>query len=131
LLKENKKLEKFDLKEINLSEDKLTLNKNIENVINESVFKKVTNVNRLHESVNFLIESLTRKEEQKLVKTDKKFNVNNIFLLAKKKLEEKFTNMDDSELEVFLISLWVMKIKKEPYLKIIKKVQKFLVKRKR
>jgi hypothetical protein len=100
LLKENKKLEKFDLKEINLSEDKLTLNKNIENVINESVFKKVTNVNRLHESVNFLIESLTKKEEQKLVKTDKKFNVNNIFLLAKKKLQEKFSNMEDSELEV-------------------------------
>jgi hypothetical protein len=100
LLKENKKLEKFDLKEINLSEDKLTLNKNIENVINESVFKKVTNVNRLHESVNFLIESLTKKEEEKLVKTDKKFNVNNIFLLAKKKLQEKFSNMEDSELEV-------------------------------
>jgi hypothetical protein len=100
LLKENKKLEKFDLKEINLSEDKVILNKNIENVINESVFKKVTNVNKLHESVNFLIESLTKKQEQKLVKTDKKFNVNNIFLLAKKKLQEKFSNMDDSELEV-------------------------------
>ena len=45
LLKENKKIQKFDLKEITLSEDKIQLNENIENVINESVFKKITNVN--------------------------------------------------------------------------------------
>lgn len=100
LLKENKKLEKFDLKEIELSEDKLTLNQNIENVINESVYKKITNVNKLHESVNFLIESLTKKEETKLEKTDKGFKVSHIFHLAKKKLEEKFSNLQPDEVEV-------------------------------
>jgi hypothetical protein len=100
LLKENKKLEKFDLKEINLTEDKVRLNENIENVINESVFKKVTNVNKLHESVNFLIESLTKKEEALLQKTDKYFTVNNIFLLAKKKLQERFSSMQDDDVEV-------------------------------
>lgn len=100
LLKENKKLEKFDLKEIELSEDKLTLNQNIENVINESVYKKITNVNKLHESVNFLIESLTKKEEAKLEKTDKGFKVSHIFHLAKKKLEEKFSNLQPDEVEV-------------------------------
>jgi hypothetical protein len=88
LLKENKKLEKFNLKEIELSEDKIILNQNIENVINESVFKKITNVNKLHESVNFLIESLTKKDETKLEKSDKNFKVTHIFHLAKKKLEE-------------------------------------------
>jgi hypothetical protein len=100
LLKENKKLEKFDLKEIELSEDKITLNKNIENVINESVLKKITNVNKLHESVNFLIESLTKKDEAKLEKTDKGFKVSHIFHLAKKKLEEKFSNLQPDEMEI-------------------------------
>ena len=131
LLKENKKLEKFDLKEIILSEDKLTLNKNIENVINESVFKKVTNVNKLHESVNFLIESLTRKEEEKLVKTDKKFNVNNIFLLAKKKLEEKFSNLQPDEMEI--ISTFIKgdeKNKKTVFENYKKNTKNFLLKEK-
>jgi hypothetical protein len=100
LLKENKKIQKFDLKEITLSEDKIQLNENIENVINESVFKKITNVNKLHESVNFLIESLTKKEETQLKKTDKNFKVSHIFAMAKKKLEEKFSNMQEDELEV-------------------------------
>jgi len=100
LLKENKKLEKFDLKEIELSEDKIQLNQNIENVINESVFKKITNVNKLHESVNFLIESLTKKDETKLEKTDKGFKVSHIFHLAKKKLEEKFSNLQPDEMEI-------------------------------
>jgi hypothetical protein len=100
LLKENKKLEKFDLKEIELSEDKIVLNQNIENVINESVFKKITNVNKLHESVNFLIESLTKKDETKLEKSDKNFKVTHIFHLAKKKLEEKFSNLQQDEMEI-------------------------------
>jgi hypothetical protein len=100
LLKENKKLEKFNLKEIDLSDDKITLNQNIENVINESVFKKITNVNKLHESVNFLIESLTKKEDAKLEKTDSSFKVTHIFHLAKKKLEEKFSNLQSDEMEV-------------------------------
>jgi len=100
LLNENKKLEKFDLKEIELSEDKIILNNNIENVINESVFKKITNVNKLHESVNFLIESLTKKDESKLEKTDKGFKVTHIFNLAKKKLEERFSNLQPDEVEV-------------------------------
>jgi hypothetical protein len=100
LLNENKKLEKFDLKEIELSEDKITLNKNIENVINESVFKKITNVNKLHESVNFLIESLTKKEDVQLKKTDSGFKVTHIFHLAKKKLEEKFSNLQSDEMEI-------------------------------
>jgi len=100
LLKENKKLEKFNLKGIELSEDKITLNQNIENVINESVFKKITNVNKLHESVNFLIESLTKKDEVKLEKSDKNFKVTHIFHLAKKKLEEKFSNLQPDEMEI-------------------------------
>jgi hypothetical protein len=100
LLKENKKLEKFDLKGIELSEDKIILNKNIENVINESVFKKITNVNKLHESVNFLIESLTKKDETKLEKTENGFKVSHIFHLAKKKLEEKFSNLQPDEMEI-------------------------------
>jgi hypothetical protein len=100
LLNENKKLEKFDLKEIELSEDKIILNNNIENVINESVFKKITNVNKLHESVNFLIESLTKKDESKLEKTDKGFKVTHIFNLAKKKLEERFSNLQPDEMEI-------------------------------
>lgn len=100
LLKENKKLEKFDLKEIELSEDKTKLNENIENVISESVFKKITNVNKLHESVNFLIESLTKKEENKLEKTDNGFKVTHIFHLAKKKLEERFSNLQPDEMEI-------------------------------
>lgn len=100
LLKENKKLEKFDLKEIQLSEDKIKLNENIENVINESVFKKITNVNKLHESVNFLIESLTKKEETQLKKSDKNFKISHVFNLAKKKLEEKFSNLEQDEMEV-------------------------------
>ena len=100
LLKENKKLEKFDLEEIDLSEDKIKLNQNIENVISESVYKKITNVNKLHESVNFLIESLTKKDETKLEKTDKGFKVSHIFHLAKKKLEEKFSNLQPDEMEI-------------------------------
>jgi len=100
LLKENKKIQKFDLKEITLSEDKIKLNENIENVINESVFKKITNVNKLHESVNFLIESLTKKEEAQLKKTDKNFKVSHIFSMAKKKLEEKFSNLEKDEMEI-------------------------------
>jgi hypothetical protein len=100
LLKENKKLEKFDLKEIELSEDKITLNNNIENVINESVFKKITNVNKLHESVNFLIESLTKKEDVQLKKTENGFKVSDIFHLAKKKLEERFSNLQSDEMEI-------------------------------
>jgi hypothetical protein len=100
LLKENKKIEKFDLKDVILSEDKIQLNQNIENVINESVFKKITNVNKLHESVNFLIESLTKKEEAQLKKTDKNFKVTHIFNMAKKKLEERFSNMQQDEMEV-------------------------------
>jgi hypothetical protein len=100
LLKENKKLEKFNLKGIELSDDKITLNQNIENVINESVYKKITNVNKLHESVNFLIESLTKKEDAKLEKTDSSFKVTHIFHLAKKKLEEKFSNLQSDEMEV-------------------------------
>ena len=100
LLKENKKIQRFDLKEITLSEDKIQLNENIENVINESVFKKITNVNKLHESVNFLIESLTKKEEAQLKKTDKNFKVTHIFNMAKKKLEERFSNMQQDEMEV-------------------------------
>jgi hypothetical protein len=90
LLKENKKIQKFDLKEIELSEDKLKLNKNIENVINESVFKKITNVNKLHESVNFLIESLTMKQDNQVKKTDNTFKVSHIFNLAKKIRREIF-----------------------------------------
>ena len=100
LLKENKKLQKFDLKEIELSEDKINLNKNIENVINESVFKKITNVNKLHESVNFLIESLTKKDETQLKKSDNNFKISHVFNLAKKKLEEKFSNLEQDEMEV-------------------------------
>ena len=100
LLKENKKLEKFDLEGIELSEDKLKLNQNIENVISESVFKKITNVNKLHESVNFLIESLTKKDETKLEKTENGFKVSHIFHLAKKKLEEKFSNLQPDEMEI-------------------------------
>jgi hypothetical protein len=100
LLKENKKIQKFDLKEIKLSEDKIKLNENIENVINESVFKKITNVNKLHESVNFLIESLTKKEEEQLKKSDNTFKVSHIFHLAKKKLEEKFSNLQPDEMEI-------------------------------
>jgi hypothetical protein len=100
LLNENKKLEKFDLKEIELSEDKITLNKNIENVINESVFKKITNVNKLHESVNFLIESLTKKDETRLEKTDNNFKISHVFQFAKKKLEEKFSNLQQDEMEI-------------------------------
>lgn len=100
LLKENKKLEKFDLEEIELSEDKLKLNQNIENVISESVYKKITNVNKLHESVNFLIESLTKKDETKLEKTENGFKVSHIFHLAKKKLEEKFSNLQPDEMEI-------------------------------
>jgi hypothetical protein len=100
LLKENKKLERFDLKGIELSEDKIILNQNIENVINESVFKKITNVNKLHESVNFLIESLTKKDETKLEKTENGFKVSHIFHLAKKKLEEKFSNLQADEMEI-------------------------------
>jgi len=100
LLKENKKLQKFDLKEIELAEDKLKLNENIENVINESVFKKITNVNKLHESVNFLIESLTKKDETQLKKTDNNFKISHVFNLAKKKLEEKFSNLEQDEMEV-------------------------------
>jgi hypothetical protein len=100
LLKENKKLEKFDLEEIELSEDKLRLNQNIENVISESVYKKITNVNKLHESVNFLIESLTKKDETKLEKTENGFKVSHIFHLAKKKLEEKFSNLQPDEMEI-------------------------------
>ena len=100
LLKENKKLEKFNLKGIELSDDKITLNQNIENVINESVYKKITNVNKLHESVNFLIESLTKKEDVKLEKADNGFKVNHIFHLAKKKLEERFSNLQPDEMEV-------------------------------
>jgi hypothetical protein len=100
LLKENKKLQKFDLKEIELSEDKIKLNQNIENVINESVFKKITNVNKLHESVNFLIESLTKKDETKLEKTDNNFKITHIFHLAKKKLEEKFSSLQTDEMEI-------------------------------
>ena len=100
LLKENKKLQKFDLKEIELTEDKIKLNENIENVINESVFKKITNVNKLHESVNFLIESLTKKDETQLKKSDKNFKISHVFNLAKKKLEEKFSNLEQDEMEV-------------------------------
>jgi hypothetical protein len=100
LLKENKKLKKFDLKEIELSEDKINLNKNIENVINESVFKKITNVNKLHESVNFLIESLTKKDETQLKKSDNNFKISHVFNLAKKKLEEKFSNLEQDEMEI-------------------------------
>jgi len=100
LLKENKKLEKFDLEGVELSEDKLKLNQNIENVISESVFKKITNVNKLHESVNFLIESLTKKDETKLEKTENGFKVSHIFHLAKKKLEEKFSNLQPDEMEI-------------------------------
>jgi hypothetical protein len=100
LLKENKKLQKFDLKEIQLSENKINLNKNIENVINESVFKKITNVNKLHESVNFLIESLTKKDETQLKKSDNNFKISHVFNLAKKKLEEKFSNLQQDEMEV-------------------------------
>jgi hypothetical protein len=100
LLKENKKLEKFDLKEIELSEDKIKLNQNIENVINESVLKKITNVNKLHESVNFLIESLTKKEDTQIKKSDNTFKVSHIFHLAKKKLEEKFSNLQPDEMEI-------------------------------
>lgn len=100
LLKENKKLEKFDLDGIELSEDKIKLNQNIENVISESVYKKITNVNKLHESVNFLIESLTKKDETKLEKSDKSFKVTHIFNLAKKKLEEKFSNLQPDEMEI-------------------------------
>ncbi len=100
LLKENKKLKKFDLKEIELSEDKINLNKNIENVINESVLKKITNVNKLHESVNFLIESLTKKDETQLKKSDNNFKISHVFNLAKKKLEEKFSNLEQDEMEI-------------------------------
>jgi hypothetical protein len=100
LLKENKRIQKFDLEDIALSDDKIRLNENIENVINESVFKKITNVNKLHESVNFLIESLTKKEETQLKKSEKNFKVSHIFNMAKKKLEEKFSNMQEDELEI-------------------------------
>lgn len=100
LLKENKKIEKFNLKDIILSEEKILLNKNIENVISESVYKKITNVNKLHESVNFLIESLTKKEEVSLKKSDSTFKVSDIFHLAKKKLEEKFSNLEKDEMEI-------------------------------
>jgi hypothetical protein len=100
LLKENKKLEKFDLKEIKLSDDKIKLNENIENVINESVIKKIANVNKLHESVNFLIESLSKKDDIEFKKTNKNFKINHVFNLAKKKLEEKFSTFEKDEMEI-------------------------------
>jgi hypothetical protein len=47
-----------------------------------------------------LIESLTKKDETKLEKTENGFKVSHIFHLAKKKLEEKFSNLQPDEMEI-------------------------------
>jgi hypothetical protein len=100
IISENKKLQQFDLKDIKLNQNKININKNIQNLINESVFKKIPNINILHESTNYLVSSLnTQKESKNNVHSKNEYKLDDFIKIVKKKLDESFEEYNDDEVE--------------------------------
>jgi hypothetical protein len=102
LTEELNKLKKFNLDNISISDDELKINKSINTLIEESVIKDITNVNYLHESVNILIESLTKEVKNINDNIDETnvYNIDDIFNVAKIKLQEKFSKFGETELKI-------------------------------
>lgn len=99
IINENKKLQKFDLKDIKLNQNKINLNKNIHNIINESVLKKIPNINILHESTNYLVTSLTTKKILKESIERNEYKLDDFINVVKRKLDESFESYDNDEIE--------------------------------
>lgn len=108
LNEENLKLEKFYLTDIKLDSDTEKLNNSIHSIITESILKtKSTNINKLHSSVNLIVENLTKKIVKDEQINTSSFDSSKIFNMTKKRLEESIQKMDDEKIE--LINLYIKK----------------------
>jgi hypothetical protein len=95
ILRENEKLKSLDVSGV-LAEGVSPLHQAIQTLILESAQTTgVPNVNKIHDSFDYIIEHMTTSVQEKEVVLESDFNFDNIMTVAERKINEKYTHLSE------------------------------------
>jgi hypothetical protein len=107
IIKENEKLKKFNLN-AGLSDETIHLYQSIQDLILESTRKKgITNVNKMHDSFDVIVESLTKQVKKNTLVVEKSenegFKFSDIMKVTEKRITDRYQHLNEDEQNILSV----------------------------
>lgn len=106
IIAEHQKLKQFNTTSVKLNDSNRVLNESIQNLILENAqTERMPNINKIHDAVMIVLESITTKTVQKDQTNVPKYSLKSITAALKKKVAESYGELNEGEKNIISILL--------------------------